>query len=405
MLAVPWYLINTLGKESVLGIAYVIINLISLFWSLYAGTLIDRYNRRNIFVITSIVGGVILCSISALGFINGEMPLLASISVFACTIFIYNIHYPCLYAFAQEISVANDYARVNSILEVQNQLTSAASGAVAAILITGTTDQSFNFFGTDIFLGFNIPRWNLQQVFMLDGITYFISAFLLSFVRYVPVANRHIDLGSVWDKLKTGFVFLKKHALVFLFGVLSFCAFITILVMAYFLLPIYVGKHLHANASVFAIADMCFAFGAVFAGLVIRHLFTIGSSIRGVIILTFFAALIYFMFYVNQSSVFFCFLCLLLGLCNAGIRILRMTYLFNMVPNSVIGRTGGVFNTFNVAGRMFFIGLFSFPFFAQSNNVIYAMLILSVFVFIAGILLLLNYRKLITTTQVAENSG
>ncbi len=398
MLAIPWYVINTLGKESILGIAYVFINLISLFWSLYAGTLIDRYNRRNIFVITSIVGGVILCSISALGFFNDEMPLLASITVFACTIFIYNIHYPCLYAFAQEISVANDYARVNSILEIQNQLTSAASGAVAAILITGTTNQSFDFLGTDIYLGFSIPRWSLQQVFLLDGLTYFVSAFLLSYVRYVPLATRHIDLGSVWDKLKTGFIFLKKHSLVFRFGVLSYSAFITILVTAYFLQPIYVGKHLHANAAVFAIADMCFAFGAVFAGLVIRHLFTIGSSIRGVIILTFTAALIYFLFYVNHTSALFCFLFLILGLCNAGIRILRMTYLFNMVPNSVIGRTGGVFNTFSVAGRMFFIGLFSIPFFTESNNVIYAMLILSLFVFLAGIMLLLNYKKLITTT-------
>ena len=56
----------------------------------------------------------------------------------------------------------------------------------------------------------------------------------------------------------------------------------------------------------------------------------------------------------------------LLGITNAGVRILRTTYIFNHVPNNLIGRTGSVFNTLNIVMRMLLIGLFTFSFFQNS---------------------------------------
>ena len=54
---------------------------------------------------------------------------------------------------------------------------------------------------------------------------------------------------------------------------------------------------------------------------------------------------------------------LILGIANSGVRILRTTYLFNHVPNNLIGRAGSVFNSLNIVVRMLMIGLFTLPFF------------------------------------------
>ncbi|MCB0409746.1 MAG: hypothetical protein KDD29_05970, partial [Flavobacteriales bacterium] len=48
MLAIPWYFASVLNDSTTFGIIYAITTIISLFWGLYAGTLIDRYNRKII---------------------------------------------------------------------------------------------------------------------------------------------------------------------------------------------------------------------------------------------------------------------------------------------------------------------------------------------------------------------
>ena len=65
----------------------------------------------------------------------------------------------------------------------------------------------------------------------------------------------------------------------------------------------------------------------------------------------------------------------LLGITNAGVRILRTTYIFNHVPNNLIGRTGSVFNTLNIVVRMLLIGLFTFSFFHIGDNIRFGYLV------------------------------
>ena len=59
----------------------------------------------------------------------------------------------------------------------------------------------------------------------------------------------------------------------------------------------------------------------------------------------------------------------LLGITNAGVRILRVTYLFKNIPNNIIGRATSVFSSINVIVRMSLIGLFSSPFFFEDDNI------------------------------------
>ena len=51
MLAIPWYFADILGMSSTYAKGYAVLTFISLFWSLYSGTLVDRYSRKKLFYI------------------------------------------------------------------------------------------------------------------------------------------------------------------------------------------------------------------------------------------------------------------------------------------------------------------------------------------------------------------
>jgi uncharacterized protein (DUF486 family) len=60
---------------------------------------------------------------------------------------------------------------------------------------------------------------------------------------------------------------------------------------------------------------------------------------------------------------------LVLGITNAGIRILRTTYLFNHIPNNLIGRSTSVFSSINIIVRMTLISVLAIPFFNINDNI------------------------------------
>ena len=57
MIAIPWYFIEIVEQSEYFALGYIIVTFLTLFWGLYAGALIDRYSRKNIFILTNLVCG------------------------------------------------------------------------------------------------------------------------------------------------------------------------------------------------------------------------------------------------------------------------------------------------------------------------------------------------------------
>src|SRR5690606_16001323 len=143
------------------GQVLAIATFISIFWSLFAGTLIDRYPRKNIFLAASIIGFFVLAAAGIYGEWQQEAPIWLVALVFVFTFFGFNIHYPNLYAFSQQLAARGDYGRINSLIEVLGQSTNVLSGAFGAILLSGTTGGSLNMLGMQISFPFEIERWDI----------------------------------------------------------------------------------------------------------------------------------------------------------------------------------------------------------------------------------------------------
>ena len=395
MLAIPWYFSDILKSSSTFGIIYGGATFLTLFWGLYVGTLVDRFPRKNIFLLITLIGGSIIASVAGVGFYLGEVPTPLIGLVFCTTMFIYNVHYPTLYAFGQEITEKKNYGKINSIIEVQGQATSVLSGAFAAILITGVNQEFLSNLGLENLLSINIKPWGLHEIFLMDACTYFLAFILIAMIKYMPVKKKVIDTGSMFTRLKQGVYFLKKHPLIFHFGVGSYAIFAMLLLHIHQLMPIYISNHLHGDSAVYAGAEMLYALGALFAGIGIRWIFKKINTVKAIIIMMLLSFIVFEILAFTQTAAVLILVCFILGLTNAGTRVLRITYLFNHIPNHIIGRTGSVFQTINVLMRFTFISLFSLSFFAKGNNITWAYVISGLFIFISIFPLIIFYKKLI----------
>ena len=240
----------------------------------------------------------------------------------------------------------------------------------------------------------SIKAWQIYDVFMMDAITYFLAALLIYFIPYAPIKKITELNHSIIERLKKGFTYLKENQYVFIFGVSSYMVFAMLLVEIHAVLPTYIKQHLLAKGNVFALADTIYAIGALSAGFFINKLFDKASIVKVIVILTLVVAFIFIAAAISKSVLVIYIVSIILGFCNAGIRVLRLTYMFKIIPNNLMGRVGSIFNLINVLTRSIFIFMFSQSFFSMSNNIIFAYVIMAIFLLIAGAILLFSKNKL-----------
>lgn len=393
MLAIPWYFIGILHREELFGKSYFFITSMSLFWGVYAGTLIDRYSRKKIFLAMNGAGFLLLSAVSLTGFVNDSLHWFLVASVFATTAFIYNIHFPNLYAFAQEITAKEDYARINSLLEIQGQITFTLAGGIAALLLNGMANN-IHLFGTQIFLPFAFKAWEIHEIFAIDAITYLIALIIIYRIKTLPIIEKKVDRERLFARIKTGFSFLKKHPALFYFGNASLFLFLTILIFGTYLQPIFVDSYLHKSGDVYALGDMVFSLGAVIAGFITTRIVAEKNTLSGIIVLLIIAGIMYLWMCSSPLVWVFFIANFVIGSCNAAVRIQRTTYLFHHIPNHIIGRAGSSFFVMNVIMRLLLIAGFSMPLFHRGANIVFAVVILALICFTGSAVLWFQRAKL-----------
>lgn len=381
MLAIPWYFAKH-NQGMFFNQAYTLVTLMVLVFSLFAGAWVDRYSRKKNFLAINLICGIYLAIISSVGIMQEQLNDILIVSAFALTMLNYNIHYPTLYAFAQEVTPAHKYERINSQMEVLNQSISVLSGGMAAMLLDGFSNRYFT-----------IKAWTISEIFALDALTYFIAFALIYLIPYTHNSNHEKHIEPIFIRIKNGFEFLNQNRSLLIFGLFSYAVFAMLLVEIHAVLPSYVKWHLKADGSVFAIADTIYAVGALSAGLFIRKTFNSIDNRISVMALTILVAFLFYWAWLSCQVWIIYTVSILLGFGNAGIRILRLSYLFRTVPNAFMGRVGSIFNIANVCTRSIFIWIFSSAFFSNSDQIVWAYFTMAVFLTLAFIILLLNYFK------------
>ncbi len=400
MLAIPWYFARQ-DLSSQFNLIFGFVTFATVFWGLYAGAMVDRFARKGLFLGTNLAEGLILIFVAIVGWQNGALPTGLVILVFATTVFGYRMHYPNLYAFAQEITPPAYYTKVTSYIEIVGQATNVLAGALAVVLLEGVDYQ-----GKWWLLGefhFVIESWKIHEIFTLDAATYFISVILIAFIKYIPDKKFEVEKGKLIDRLKTGFRFLIENPIILLFGFFSHSIFVIMLVSLFAVMPMYITNYLRAGGQVFGTMEVLYGLGALSAGIFISRLTQHITKTKAIITLMLLTTIILALCMVVKSVPYYFLVGLTIGFTNAGTRVLRVSYLFNHIPNQVIGRVNSIFSLLNIIMRGIFVMIFSLQFFSRDTNIIYAYAIMASLTFISGLVLWKNYKK-ITTHQPPRQS-
>lgn len=396
MIAIPWYFINNLKEGNTYNVLFFVVTALTLFWAQYAGTIIDKYNRKNIFQGLCLFGFIVLLGAGLYGEYYGEVPMGILYVVFGFTVLNYNIHYPALYALAQEYSDKESYVRVNSLLEVQGQSTSMLSGAAAAVLIGGISSR---FLGLDI----SIDAWPIQRIFLMDASTYCLAFVLLSFLKTQHLEKLDRDIGSVWKRLKRGWKYLGDNRAVLYFGLFTYIIFVTVLVHMFYLVHLYVSDYLQQGGASLAAAEIFHAIGALCAGVFLKRALGRWSTVNVSLYLMLICTLCFAGIAYSKNIWFFAPLCMVIGFANSGIRITRVSALFKLVPKETLGRVTSVFQSANIFMRLVVIALFHLPFFITNPEKAYL-----VYVAINAICilpLLFNYTRIVEAIDDNKSAG
>ncbi|MFA0961594.1 MFS transporter [Roseivirga sp. BDSF3-8] len=396
LLSIPWYFAQQ-DLSNKFNLAYAIITFLTMFWGLVAGTIVDRFPRKRVFLGTNLTEGLIVGVIALYGWYLGDLPEIFILIVFAITLFGFYIHYPNLYAFAQEISPPEQYTRITSWIEIVGQSTNVVAGALAAVLLEGVNlHTEVALPGITIPVNIVIEKWTIYEVFTMDACTYGLSLILIAAMKYVPYDEREVELGSFVKRLRSGFSYLMANKLILLFGFFSYSVFVVMLVKLNAMMPIYIDKHLNEGGDVYGIMEMLYAVGALSAGIFISSLVRGMKVTKAIIMLMLLATTALWLSAFTQSTKIFFTVGLMIGFANAGARVLRLTYIFNHVPNYIVGRVNSLFSLTNVLMRTIFISIFSFTWFSEGSNITWAYFIMGCFTLFSGLMLALNYKKLVT---------
>ncbi len=395
MLSIPWYFARN-HHSADFNFAYAFITLFTLVWGVMAGGLVDRWPRRQVFVGTSLIQAAILLGVSSLGYVTGAIPDFLVIVIFATTLLGYQIHYPNLYAFAQEITPPQHYARLTSQLEITGQCTSILSGALAALLLSGCGVEGTPAWLGELCGGFSpvIRPWSLTEVFALDGLTYLVAAGLISRIRYVAQCPTRRETGSFGQRMASCIAYLREQPMLIVFGSFSNVVFVAVSVELHTLMPAYLLNHLKSGPLLTGAAQALFAVGALLAGIFIRRLFASRSTQQAIIVLMALAGASFAMVALGSSAFLFCAFCFVTGFANTGIRIFRMTYLLKKVPNYLMGRVNSVFTLTNTSMRTLFSLLFSQAYFTTGPHVTVPFLIIGVYVTGSALIIMLVTGRL-----------
>lgn len=398
MLSVPWYFAQQ-GSSSDFNLIYGVITVATVFWGLTAGTIVDRFNRKRVFLTNNAVEGGVILSVAAYGLWSGGLPTALIILVFTITIFGFYLHYPNLYAFAHEITTEGEYTKVTSAIEIVGQSTNVLAGAGAALLLEGIDVRETWSIGGQVFqLDWQVEAWSMSEIFLMDGITYGLSLFLIALIRYVPAHAETIERGAFIKRLRSGFAYLRDHPMIFLFGVFSHSIFVVMLVQLHAMMPLYITNHLQAGGNVFGAMELLYGIGALTAGTFIGRLFRRLTAVRSIIILLLLTTAALTLSVLTRSVPVFLGVGLLIGFTNAGTRVLRLSFLFRHIPNQVIGRVNSIFSIVNVMNRAVFILILSIPYFGVGSHILWGYALMALFTFASAGVLAARYRSMVTAS-------
>ena len=184
-------LIGTLtGSGVALGGLFVVRMLAPFLVSAFGGVIVDRYNRKTILIVTDLIRGVVV-----LGFLfvrrAEDVPFLYLLT--AIQLGISGLFFPARNAIFPDVVSRQELGTANAL----------SSSTWSTMLAIGTALG-----------GFVAGGFGVYTAFIIDALSFFISAWMISRLRYTPSAmpvSHEKSMGAALREYAEGFQYLWRH--------------------------------------------------------------------------------------------------------------------------------------------------------------------------------------------------
>ncbi|ANE46375.1 transporter [Paenibacillus swuensis] len=313
-----WYLMDRTGSITSVGLM-LSLNVISGFLvSAFAGTFVDRWNRKSILLWANVVRAIALLLI-ALAFLVTGFHLEYLYAFAAVNGMGWALYMTASRSLVQELLPEKDLIHGNSLIEISLQVGMFTAGGLSGILYK--------------FIGF-------EAILLLNTAAFIVSSLFLRRIEYTAMPNDNAGESYV-KSFRDGFHYLAERPSLFVLGIVSIIPLVTTMVFNV-VLPGYVSTAVKGDSIVFGLSDMCYGIGGLLSGFLAAPLARKLSQ-HGTILIIFLVSVLNLAAIAFNTTVFLLYIgCVLIGLTNSSLRILMTTTLMESVSKSYMGRATSV---------------------------------------------------------------
>ena len=374
------------GNSELTAVVPVVARIIPAFMSSFAGLLADRFNKKNVMIISDLVRMVIV-----LGLFFATTLFQLFLINFVAEIFSL-IRQPSREAIVPELVENNYLVKANSLFVVGTY----ASLPLASLIFGFFSDAKF----VDKIVTFG-NGWSGSIVFLLDSLTFLLSAYFLFFLKTTSSGQSPEVKSSAISDLKEGlnYFFNNKE----LRTVTNSISLSLIGAGALFVLgSSYLTQSLQCSQSSCGFMIASFGFGIIFTMIILSYFVTSFNRVSFFIgismIITGLSLLFAFNSYEFSTILFFIFIS---GIGSGTVYLLTVSYLQSTTDENLRGR---VFGNFYTIGRLSllisvliagFLASFANNYF-EVDGVLLVLRLSSCFILFSGLITFFKgYRKII----------
>jgi MFS family permease len=342
---VSWYILAATHSTVKVSLQVIVITLPGLFVPFLGGVLIDRLDRRYLGVLLDSIRGVFVLATAYIAW-SGHLQLWHLYAMTLITGIGSAMYWSTVNALVQEVIPRSQFTGANAAVLI---------GVQSGMLIAGAC------------VGFIYDRAGIAGILLIDGLTYFVSAYCLYSVRTGYVSPREhlkyprefseateataqaLETGenpevaeaglslAVYADLKEGFAYLRKQPEVRALGI-THATMMAGVVSANVVLVALANDILHAGARGLGFLEVGWAAGAILGGL-------IASQLPQALRLTLYAVAMIGLATGHVAVPFVAFLVgavalqMIFGFCRALGGVVAQSSLMSIVPRHFMGRT------------------------------------------------------------------
>ncbi len=246
MIALPWLMLDITGSKSLTSLVSMSAYLPAVLFGLFAGVVVDRYNRKWIMIYSDILRAL-LVAVIPLSLIYGFIsPLLIGAITFSLSTFS-AFFYPARDSLIPHIVTAEELPAANSAISVSGQMSHLLG---------------------PLFAGIGISIFGLRHLFTADAISFLFSILLISLI-VGPARKLTIEKHPPkWQGIVEGLTYVNSHKGLRILLILTFVNNIFIMGPAIIGLPVFVREVLTSDFGVLAKLEVAMAVGMIMGSFV-----------------------------------------------------------------------------------------------------------------------------------------